>query len=278
MARFFRKVRQAFIEKNKVKNYLFYAIGEIILLVIGILVALQINSINQDRQRSKLEKVLLEQVRFEILEIYHDVWRDAENLELGNKGHFNISEYINQDLPYSDSLCFDFYWLKRDEYIYPTTAAYSRIKEVGLDIIKNDTIRVALQALYEGHFPRLTKNNAYTPDISAVLDDYYLNSFKPNVDLNLEFHFQLPADTVGSRIYSNEYYDYPSVDKRYGNKYTIGYVPLNFESLKKDPKFLMLMEQTKSYRNNKLGHYSTVKEIIKIATAAIDRELEIQID
>ena len=265
-----------FIGENKVQKYLLYAIGEIVLVVIGILVALQINSINQDRQRAKLEKVLLEQLRFEMLEIYEDVWRDAENLELGNKGHYNISKYINQDLPYNDSLCFDFFWLKRDEYVYPTTAAYSRIKEVGLDIIKNDTIRIALQALYEGHFPRLTKNNSYTPDISTVLDDYYLNAFKPNSEFTVEFHFQLPADTVGSRIYSDEYYDYPSVDKRYGNKYTIGYVPLNFESLKKDPKFLMLLEQTKSYRNNKLGHYSTVKEIIKLAVDTIERELEIQ--
>ena len=147
MIKLFRKIREQLIGERKVKNYFFYAIGEIILVVIGILVALQINSINQDHQRAKLEKVLLGQVRFEILEIYEDIWRDAENLELGNLSHFIIQDYLDQNLPYHDSLCFSFYWLKIDEYVYPTSAAYSRIKEEGLDIIQNDTIRIALQAL-----------------------------------------------------------------------------------------------------------------------------------
>ena len=275
MAKIFRKIRQKFIEEKKIKNYTLYAIGEILLVVIGILIALQINSVNQERQRAKLEKVLLSQVKFEVLEIYEDIWRDAVNLDLGNKSHYRISEYIDRDLPYNDSLCFDFYWLQKDEYVYPTSAAYTRLKEVGLDIIKNDTARIALQAIYEGHFPRLTKNNTYTPDISEVLNDYYLNSFRPNKDMELRFEYELPPDTVGSRVYSNEYYDYPSNDKRYGNEYTIGYVPLDFESLKKDPRFLMLLEQTKRYRSNKQGHYAAVKEIIKLAVDIINKELEL---
>ena len=276
MAKIFRKFRLKFLEENKVRNYLLYALGEIVLVVIGILVALQINSINQDRQRAKLEKVLLEQVRFEILEIYEDVWRDAANLELGNKSHYRINDYIHMDQAYVDSLCFDFFWLKKDEYIYPTSAAYSKLKEVGLDIIKKDTIRVALQALYEGHFPRLAKNNTYTPDISATLDNYYLNSFKPNTDLELEFYFELPRDTVGIRTYTDVSYHYPQTDRKNGRAYTVGYVPLDFEGLKKDPKFLMLMEQTKGYRDNKLRHYSSVKAISKLAIYHIEKELELK--
>ena len=275
MAKIFRKLRFVFIEKKEVRNYLFYAIGEIILVVIGILIALQINALYQDQQRDNLENTLLGQVRFEILEIYEDIWRDAESLHLGNKSHYHIKEYIDRDLPYSDSLCFDFYWLKMDEYVYPTNAAYDRLKEEGLDIIDNDTIRMALQALYEGHFPRLIKNNSFTPDISAVFDDYYQNSFKPNSDLTLRFDYQLPTDTVGKRTYSGVYFEYPSVDRQYGNEYTIGYVPLNFETLKKDPKFLMLLEQTKRYRDNKLGHYASVRAIIKLAIKTIERELEL---
>jgi|GEM_PF-1336781 len=273
MAKLFRKVRQKFLGENKITKYLIYAVGEIILIVIGILIALQINTINQKKQRAKLEKVLLRQVRFEILEAYEDIWRDASNLELGNQSHYRINEFIAKDLPYTDSLCFDFYWINRDEYIYPTNAAYSRLKEVGLDIIKNDTIRVALQSLYEGIFPRITSNNASTPDISNVFNDYYLNAFRPNTDENLEFYFELEDDTVGSRVYTNVDYKYPKVANKAGYQNTIGYVPLNFDALKRDPKFQMLLEQTNRYRNIKMGHYFYVKTLIKGVIKIIENEL-----
>jgi len=274
MAQFFKKVRQEFIAEGRLTKYLIYAIGEIILVVIGILVALQVNTMNQNWKRAKLEKVLLGQVKFEVLEIYEDIWRDAGNLQLGVKSHDHIKEYIARNKPYNDSLCFDFHWIKQDEYIYPTSAAYSKLKEVGLDVVKNDTIRVGLQALYEGHFPRLTKSDAYRPDISKVLNDYYLNSFKPNSDLSLKFSFHLPDDTVGTRMYYDVYYEYPRIDIQRGNQSTIGYVPLNFEELKKDSKFHMLLEQTGNYRNLKLRRYSYVKLLIKDLIKRIEAELE----
>ena len=274
MAKIFRKFRQKFLEERKLESYLLYAIGEILLVVIGILIALQINSMNQDRQRAELEQVLLEQIRFEMLEIYEDLWRDAANLELGDRSHHNISDYIRRDLPYTDSLCFDFHWLKVDEYIYPTTAAYSRLQEEGLDIIQNDSISLIIQSLYEGHFPRLTVAHSSIPNISLAFNDYYLNSFRPNSDYELEFYFELANDTVGRRHYTDVSYAYPKPDTRVEVEKTIGYVPLNFESLKEDPKFQMLLEQTKGYRDNKIRRYAYVRSIIKLLIPILERELE----
>ncbi|MFY0602867.1 MAG: hypothetical protein JXQ93_02885 [Flavobacteriaceae bacterium] len=47
MIKFFRKIRQSLLNEGKTKKYFFYAIGEIILVVIGILIALQINNYNE---------------------------------------------------------------------------------------------------------------------------------------------------------------------------------------------------------------------------------------
>jgi hypothetical protein len=47
MIKFFRKIRQNMIKENKVSKYLLYAIGEIVLVVIGILIALQLNNLNE---------------------------------------------------------------------------------------------------------------------------------------------------------------------------------------------------------------------------------------
>lgn len=54
MIKFFRKIRQKLLTENKFSKYLLYAIGEIILVVIGILIALQINNSNElNKQRAK---------------------------------------------------------------------------------------------------------------------------------------------------------------------------------------------------------------------------------
>jgi hypothetical protein len=59
MIKFFRKIRQRLLTENKFSKYLLYAIGEIILVVIGILIALQINNWNSyKKDRIKEEKLL----------------------------------------------------------------------------------------------------------------------------------------------------------------------------------------------------------------------------
>jgi len=61
MVKFFRKIRQSVLTQNKVSQYFFYAIGEILLVVIGILIALNINNANEKRKnKEKITSILLE--------------------------------------------------------------------------------------------------------------------------------------------------------------------------------------------------------------------------
>ena len=60
MIKFFRKIRYDLLEKNKTGKYLKYAIGEIILVVIGILIALSINNWNEQRKSNIREQTVLE--------------------------------------------------------------------------------------------------------------------------------------------------------------------------------------------------------------------------
>ena len=59
MIKFFRKIRYDLMEKNKTGKYLKYAIGEIILVMIGILLALQVNPWNETRKTNREELELL---------------------------------------------------------------------------------------------------------------------------------------------------------------------------------------------------------------------------
>lgn len=74
MPKFFRKIRQKLLSENRFSKYLIYAIGEIILVVIGILIALQINNWNENQKARKAEIVLIKQLT-------KDLQKDAENLK-----------------------------------------------------------------------------------------------------------------------------------------------------------------------------------------------------
>tara|TARA_R110002096_G_scaffold43646_4_gene117806 strand:- start:762 stop:1133 length:372 start_codon:yes stop_codon:yes gene_type:complete len=60
MIKFFRKIRQNLIMENKTGKYIKYAIGEIVLVFIGILIALQINNWNNNQKANIEEKEILE--------------------------------------------------------------------------------------------------------------------------------------------------------------------------------------------------------------------------
>lgn len=59
MIKFFRKIRQQMLRENKFTKYLIYAVGEIVLVVIGILIALNINNWNQEQNKKAKRQELL---------------------------------------------------------------------------------------------------------------------------------------------------------------------------------------------------------------------------
>ena len=66
MIKFFRKIRQKLLSENKFSKYLLYAVGEIVLVVIGILIALKINNYNTELGNQKVLRNQLENVALEV--------------------------------------------------------------------------------------------------------------------------------------------------------------------------------------------------------------------
>ena len=65
MIKFFRHIRRSLIGQNKPGQYFKYAIGEIVLVVIGILIALQINNWNENRKEWKKEQAFLKEINLD---------------------------------------------------------------------------------------------------------------------------------------------------------------------------------------------------------------------
>jgi hypothetical protein len=66
MIKFFRKIRQNLLAESRFSNYMLYAIGEIILVVIGILIALQVNEWNKERNRTIAEQTIITQLQADL--------------------------------------------------------------------------------------------------------------------------------------------------------------------------------------------------------------------
>ena len=66
MIKFFRRIRQRLLSENKFNKYLFYAVGEIVLVVIGILIALQINNWNEGRRAEIDERDILQRLQLDL--------------------------------------------------------------------------------------------------------------------------------------------------------------------------------------------------------------------
>ena len=89
MIKFFRKIRYDLMKQNKMSKYFKYAIGEIILVVIGILIALQINNWNEDRKNDlKLTKTLVA--------LYNDLAEDS--IAIVKDLEWSQNEVINDSL------------------------------------------------------------------------------------------------------------------------------------------------------------------------------------
>lgn len=276
MLHFLRRIRKRLLGQNRIQKYILYAVGEIALVVVGILIAVQINSWNQNKKRLAQEKVLLEQLRSELIRVFNDISTDYTFLRAAGNSHFIISNAVANNLPYNDTLCFHFELMTKDEYIYPKNAAYGKIKDEGMDIIRNDTIRNLAQVLYETVYPRISKGNSFTRDITELLTPYYIRNFKPNTNANLRFSIYEERDSISDIILEADTITYPYYRTINNRKqlFTYGYVPNNFERLKKDGEFLMLLKGAIQYRGYKIGRYSAARRMTRELVGRIDKELK----
>ena len=149
MIKFFRKIRQQLLTENKFSKYLLYAIGEIILVVIGILIALSINNWNQNRQNAKIEKRFLH-------DLLSDIELDIKNLEKTTERTGKSAEAKNYILRFIDGQN-----ISRDSVFgymgeltpfnkfIPTTVTIDEMKNsYGLEVIRSVSLRRKVVNLY----------------------------------------------------------------------------------------------------------------------------------
>jgi len=147
MIKFFRHIRQNLIMKNKTSKYFKYAIGEIVLVVIGILIALQVNNWNEARKDRIKEKAILK-------EVYNDFAKNLERfypvkqkqIQTYQSGETVIRNINSLQIPASRDSVFKHATNMFGGYPYhPSNGVVESLINSGeINLIQNDTLRSLL--------------------------------------------------------------------------------------------------------------------------------------
>src|SRR5210317_718090 len=131
MIKFFRIIRQNMIKQNNVSKYLLYAIGEIVLVVIGILIALQINNWNESKKRRQTEINILSEI---ILNLDIDLKNLDLKIEENNTYIYHntaVLHHLQNDKPINDSLKYHYAWLYGHGNFQPNMIGFDNLKSMG---------------------------------------------------------------------------------------------------------------------------------------------------
>lgn len=137
------------IKENRFSKYLLYAIGEIVLVVIGILLALQINNWNEQRKLRSEEVKLLKEIRAALASDHEDILSNIDEHESALRSCLIISEILSEGLPYHDSLDFHFGNALNTTRFSHTSSPYETLKTKGPDLIENDSLRLLLNEYFD---------------------------------------------------------------------------------------------------------------------------------
>jgi len=262
MLHFFRKIRHDLIANSKFYKYFKYAIGEIVLVVIGILIALQINNWNQQRKQRQLELIALAEVRDDLINSLWDINDNLEFMQDWLESAWKIKRLLSTSEAFPDSLGSDLLHMTRDEFLFTHSKTYSALKAAGFKVIQNDQIRSKLDRLYEFLFPRVQSVTSLEPDIQAYFSDYVKNNFRA-----------VSTDTLynsGKKVEDFSIRELFSTAKHKNSKY----IPKDYNHFRKDDEFSVLMDNSINWRKMKIVRYLSTKRETEETIDLIEEEIK----
>ncbi|MGK0411871.1 MAG: hypothetical protein ACJA1B_000055 [Polaribacter sp.] len=163
------------MEKNKTGKYFKYAIGEIVLVVIGILIALSINNWNERKKESIQEVKILKHLKIDLvanleeLEGYH-------SFRLLQKNAID-SAFVSfkEQRPSDNQFRVNFYYILSGTIFNNANTTYKNIQSSSKQTISNDTLRAAITKMYETGFKNIPIRNDYINKIKIDQLMIYMN-------------------------------------------------------------------------------------------------------
>ena len=259
MIKIFRKIRQNLLSEGKAGKYLKYAFGEIILVVIGILIALQINNWNEDRKARVLEIVLLENIK-------KDLNLDTLDINFNIKNHsFFINEekkllnFLTNDLKFPESTIDYNAALTTPLLIVLHESTFANLQNNDIDILTNNELRKDISRFHDFFSQAIMKIEKDLPSYETydVKLPYFLKYCK--IDPNAE---SMEITNPNSKDYYNPVHKKQAI------------VLDKVAEAKDDEGFKILLNESIYFRQFTIDFYIDMIHRIKELNKEIDKELD----
>ena len=178
MIKFFRKLRFSSLSRKRFPKYLLYATGEIVLVVIGILIALYLNNQQQEYTIHKQQENYLRQIRGEMVNNLNSLKVEKEELSLKIQNAYSVLTIANSDslkerLTEAEMSRLVLNFQQSDIVLFYENGALNQIiYSGGLKDIKNDSISSSL-ASWEGKISRVRKQEDQVAEAQGNLESYF---------------------------------------------------------------------------------------------------------
>ena len=198
MIKFFRKIRQNLLSEGKTGKYFKYATGEILLVVIGILIALSINNWNEDRKNRLKEAVYLEGIKTDLESDikYLDFLIPFNNTRIKEYASLDSVVKLRSDKIFEIEFSEIFDLSNQTGTFYPRSGAYSSlINENSAGLIQNRELLANIKFLYDIEYVRASLLGQELDDISTKIRWERRLDFRQELeDYNFEDYDALFAD------------------------------------------------------------------------------------
>jgi hypothetical protein len=173
MIKFFRNIRQKLLKEGKTANYFKYAIGEIVLVVIGILIALAINNWNENRKAEEKTKQFLIGLKSDLSNDLKGINAVTEEQIIRSKEMTNAIELSKNPnlnaIILKDSI--KTYEAGSNITFFPTVGSYNAASNAGLiDNIKSEELKRSILNLYEHLYVRVVHNGEILDERTGQMD------------------------------------------------------------------------------------------------------------
>ena len=246
MLRFFRGLRNSSLNQNKFSKYLLYAIGEIVLVVIGILLALQINLWKEERQERIAEIKTLKEIREGLLFDKADLEMNINALQDSYNSSRIVLHHFDNNLPYHDSLQKHFGAVLIRTRFISKDGPYEVLKSQGIAMITNDEVRKAVVDIYDRRYESLRtwQDGFYVND--QAFQDYVIELFD-KIEI---FKFSDEGMTPGNMI------------------------PHDYKGLKSDKKYKAIVTTLGNQNKQFQIHTNTTRKEVISLIEDLEREIE----
>jgi len=155
MIRFLRKIRHQLVNEGRLFRYLAYATGEIVLIVLGIFIALQLNEWKEKKKNLQTEIKILNEIQEDLLKTELDFSTGIEFDEEVIKCKQVIINAIDNDIPWNDSLQTYFTYFNWWNTYTINSTAYHSLENWGINNISSDSIKRQIVNVFQVHAAQL---------------------------------------------------------------------------------------------------------------------------